>query len=369
MLDFLRNLTKSAAEKRQETLSAYVDDALSPRARRRFETQLTQDADLQAEVEQQQALKETLRQLPSRRVPRNFTLDPALYGRPERQPLVQFYPALRTATVLAAFFFVFAVVAGLLTTQSMSAPFTTTQSEAESDTAAESVAMEEPVAVEAAPMEGEAAAEAPEIPVLTTVPLPTQPIPDAGGLDSVDTDEEEATEEVATEEVAAEAAVAEDEAAEEAPAEEAEAEEPEAVTAVPEAAEFAEDATINTATVDEEAGDTGAETAVPTTTATPTALPTPTRSQLPRPATPTLAPDRVEETGADDVAPADETQSRASATAVAQIAVTAEVETEPGPTTEGLSPTATNPLGWIQIGLAVLFLVLLAVTVYTRRRL
>jgi anti-sigma factor RsiW len=344
MLDFLRNLTKSAAEKRQETLSAYVDDALSPRARRRFETQLTQDADLQAEVEQQQALKETLRQLPSRRVPRNFTLDPALYGRPERQPLVQFYPALRTATVLAAFFFVFAVVAGLLTTQSMSAPFTTTQSEAESDTAAESVAMEEPVAVEAAPMEGEAAAEAPEIPVLTTVPLPTQPIPDAGGLDSVDTDEE-------------------------APAEEAEAEEPEAVTAVPEAAEFAEDATINTATVDEEAGDTGAETAVPTTTATPTALPTPTRSQLPRPATPTLAPDRVEETGADDVAPADETQSRASATAVAQIAVTAEVETEPGPTTEGLSPTATNPLGWIQIGLAVLFLVLLAVTVYTRRRL
>ena len=33
MFDFLRNLTKSAEEKRQETVAAYLDEALQGRAR------------------------------------------------------------------------------------------------------------------------------------------------------------------------------------------------------------------------------------------------------------------------------------------------------------------------------------------------
>ena len=46
MFDFVRNLGKSADEKRQERLNAYVDGALSPAARQQFEQELAQDAAL-----------------------------------------------------------------------------------------------------------------------------------------------------------------------------------------------------------------------------------------------------------------------------------------------------------------------------------
>lgn len=106
MFDFLRNRTKSSAELTQEALSAYLDNALAPAERQRLERQLAQDARLQAELRQMRLLKQQLAQLPRRRVPRNFTLDPALYGRPQRQPLLQLYPALQGATALAALIFI-----------------------------------------------------------------------------------------------------------------------------------------------------------------------------------------------------------------------------------------------------------------------
>jgi hypothetical protein len=115
MFDFWRNLTKSAEEKRQEALHAYLDNALPPRQRRQFEAQLAADSALQTELAQMQRLKQNLRRLPRHPAPRNFTLNPALYGRPQRQPLVQAYPALRLATVLTAFFFILALAAGLST--------------------------------------------------------------------------------------------------------------------------------------------------------------------------------------------------------------------------------------------------------------
>ncbi len=120
MFDFLRNLTKSAAEKRQEMITAYLDDTLSASARTRFEAELAQDPSLQADLERERAVKQALNQLPQRRVPQNFTLDPARYGRPAKQPLVQAYPVLRMATGLAAFFFIFALAAGLFTSRSES---------------------------------------------------------------------------------------------------------------------------------------------------------------------------------------------------------------------------------------------------------
>ncbi len=107
MLDFLRNWTKSAQEKRQEALHAYLDDELAPVERTRFEQQLAADAELRTELQQLRFFKQQLRQMPHRRVPRNFILDPAAYGRPKREPLVQAYPILRTATVMAAFIFIF----------------------------------------------------------------------------------------------------------------------------------------------------------------------------------------------------------------------------------------------------------------------
>jgi anti-sigma factor RsiW len=113
MLDFLRNLRKSEEEKRQEALNAYLDDTLTSDQRQQLEEILEQDAGQQAQLDQMRLLQQQMRQLPRRRVPRNFTLNPALYGRPRRDPLVQAYPVLRTATALAAFFFIFALAANL----------------------------------------------------------------------------------------------------------------------------------------------------------------------------------------------------------------------------------------------------------------
>ncbi len=42
-MDWLRNLTKSAAEKRQEMLNAYVDGRLSPQQQAQFEQELARD--------------------------------------------------------------------------------------------------------------------------------------------------------------------------------------------------------------------------------------------------------------------------------------------------------------------------------------
>jgi hypothetical protein len=106
MFDFWRNLTKSEAEKKRELLHAYVDNALSLAERTWFEARLAEDADLQAEVESLQQVKQMLAAVPRRRVPHNFTLDPARYDRPARQPLLQAQPALRLATVLTAVIFV-----------------------------------------------------------------------------------------------------------------------------------------------------------------------------------------------------------------------------------------------------------------------
>ena len=115
MFNFLRDLTKSAEEKRQEQITAFVDGELSPRERQRFAQLMADDPGLQAEVAEIQQFKQNLRQLPRRRVPRNFTLDPALYQAPQRQPLLQLYPAMRVATVLTAVFLIIAVSADLLT--------------------------------------------------------------------------------------------------------------------------------------------------------------------------------------------------------------------------------------------------------------
>lgn len=115
MFDFIRNLTKSAEEKRLETLNAYLDGELSARDQRRFEQELEEDAALRAEMAQLRQVKQGIGQLPRARAPRNFTLDPAVYGRPQPQPAYELYPALRVATALAAFFFIIAVVLDLAT--------------------------------------------------------------------------------------------------------------------------------------------------------------------------------------------------------------------------------------------------------------
>lgn len=106
MFGFLRNLTKSDKEKRQEYLAAYLDSSLSAEDRRRFEQRMEHDDALRADLEQQRIIKEAVSQLPRVRAPRSFTLDPSLYGRPSTQPGLRLYPALRVATALAMVVFI-----------------------------------------------------------------------------------------------------------------------------------------------------------------------------------------------------------------------------------------------------------------------
>ncbi|MEZ4516579.1 MAG: hypothetical protein R3C44_06980 [Chloroflexota bacterium] len=114
MFDFFRDIGKSADEGRIEALNAYLDGALSPQEQRQLEISLQQDAALRAELEQMRVVKQQLRSLPRRRVPRSFSLDPALYGPPQAQPSRQLYPLLRGATVLTALLFVFVLGLGLI---------------------------------------------------------------------------------------------------------------------------------------------------------------------------------------------------------------------------------------------------------------
>lgn len=112
MFDFMRDRGSTAEERRLEALGAYLDNALAADERERFESRLAHDAELRAELERMRALKMQMRAMPRRRVPRSFALDPALYGRPKPQPMMQLYPFLRGATALTAFFLMFTLALG-----------------------------------------------------------------------------------------------------------------------------------------------------------------------------------------------------------------------------------------------------------------
>lgn len=185
MFDFLRNIRKSAEEKRLERVNAYLDGELSPREQEQFEQELAQDEALRAEVDALRQIQMSVRQLPRVRAPRNYTLDPAVYGQPaQTHEGWQLYPALRVATALTAFFFIVALaldlmtpagaldqpVAGLFSPAGSSVQETAADSAGEGDLAMEEMAVEEaeePVEeeapAEAAPMEADAPeAEQPE---------------------------------------------------------------------------------------------------------------------------------------------------------------------------------------------------------------
>jgi hypothetical protein len=114
MLDSLRNLRLSKEEIYQEAITAYLDDVLSPKERERFERQMASEPALRAEVEVQGRLRYQLKQLPRQAAPRNYTLDPAVYGRPDQAKAPLMYPFLRGATVMVGLLFIVALTAQLL---------------------------------------------------------------------------------------------------------------------------------------------------------------------------------------------------------------------------------------------------------------
>ncbi|MDX1662674.1 MAG: zf-HC2 domain-containing protein [Candidatus Promineifilaceae bacterium] len=115
MFDFFRNLRKSAAEKRQEQISAYLDGEMTPAERGRFESALEQEPALRADLEAFQQIKRSVQALPRIRAPRNYVLDPAVYGAQKPAPSFGYYPVLRTATALTALFLVLLVSLDLIT--------------------------------------------------------------------------------------------------------------------------------------------------------------------------------------------------------------------------------------------------------------
>jgi anti-sigma factor RsiW len=349
MFDFLRNLTKSAEEKRQEQLHAYLDNGLTPRERQQFEQELAQDTSLKTEIDGLRLMKQQLRNLPRRPVPRSFTLDPAVYGRPARQPLFQFYPVLQGATVLTALFFVLALSLTLFQPQRA----------AESTAARPQAAMNE---------EASGVAQAPAAELFAEDSA-------AGAAREAASEEVEVTrvvtevivEEAAEEELVAEQAVAE-EAAEtgEEVMEEGEASaEPFGATASD--AEPADETVSSTATAvppntsapAEATSASAATLPLPTTTA----VPTPTVSELPR-ASYTPTTDTRSLNAAATVAYED-----GQTTTNADTSPPAEQQSVPAPTLMPVRPTEpiTNPLRFAQVGLGILLIIFGALTFYVRR--
>ena len=322
MFDFVRNLTKSAAERQQEALNAYLDDALTPRARQQFERLLAQDADLRLELEQRRVLKEQLRQLPRRRVPRHFTLDPARYGRPQRQPLFQFYPALRAATVLTAFFFILTVAANVflagLPGGAAAPEMLTVADEAAQEVALEEQAAEEPV--------GELSPAAPAAAVMEAVEV-TRVVAET----VVETVEEEA-------EIAAEGAP--------------ETEEFTADMEAPAGEPPAEEDVADTASDTSESSIAATPVPTPSPAATPQPLATATPSTIPRPPTETTVAERAV------VAPTDDESSGAD------LAVATTIPLEQRQDEVQLM----SGLRWLPIGLGLLFVVLATAVLYVRRQ-
>ena len=70
------------SERDLELLSAYLDGELDERARTQLEQRLAQDRALRAELQRLRETVALVRSLPPVKAPRDFTLDPARYGRP-----------------------------------------------------------------------------------------------------------------------------------------------------------------------------------------------------------------------------------------------------------------------------------------------
>ncbi|HUH97021.1 MAG TPA: hypothetical protein VLZ89_06670 [Anaerolineales bacterium] len=103
-----------------ELLSAYLDGQLAPPDSARLESRLASDESLRARLNDLRSTRGLLRQLPARRVPRNFTLTPQMAGLQPPTPRV--VPVFRLATALATFlFFITLVINGLVLRSATSA--------------------------------------------------------------------------------------------------------------------------------------------------------------------------------------------------------------------------------------------------------
>ncbi|HEC22146.1 MAG TPA: hypothetical protein ENI95_04425 [Chloroflexi bacterium] len=81
-------MTMPLSEQDLILLNAYLDDELPAGERAAFEQRLARDPALRAELEALQVTVSLMQMAERVPVPRNFTLDPAVYGKPERRGLL-----------------------------------------------------------------------------------------------------------------------------------------------------------------------------------------------------------------------------------------------------------------------------------------
>ena len=148
-----------------ELLSAYLDGQLDPSDSTRLESRLASDESLRTALDNLRSTRGLLRQLPSRRAPRTFTLTPQMAG--IKPPTPRIVPVFRFATALATFLFVITfVINGLITLST--ATLASAPAPAAFNAAAPMSAQEAAPAPTSAP-----AAQAPALPLAAIAPTET----------------------------------------------------------------------------------------------------------------------------------------------------------------------------------------------------
>lgn len=97
-----------------QLLSEYLDGQLSPRDRAALEKRMASQAELRAGLDELRQTRTILRSVSRQRVPRNFTLTPAMVQQARPRPWLRLVPALNFASAAAALAMVVVMVVGLL---------------------------------------------------------------------------------------------------------------------------------------------------------------------------------------------------------------------------------------------------------------
>lgn len=107
---------QSPAVRDDELLSAYIDNRLSASERARLDARLVAEPALRAELDGLRQVVQAVRAIPRKPAPRSFALDPRRYA-PRQTFLTRIYPTLRIANAAVAL--VFVVVLGALVLQAV----------------------------------------------------------------------------------------------------------------------------------------------------------------------------------------------------------------------------------------------------------
>jgi len=140
-----------------ESLSAYLDDRLSPRQRRALRARISSDPALRTALHSMAQTRALLHRAPQAKRPRSFTLTAEMLG--ERTKPARTYPAMRLVSAIASMLFVVVVFGDIFLGGAIGGAETANKSMMAAGVADE--AEMAPMAMEAGDMEAPEAAEAP----------------------------------------------------------------------------------------------------------------------------------------------------------------------------------------------------------------